>query len=78
MLAEKFILFLESLIRRGVYADGSPKVLSTSPHVPAKQDMTDAATMPSLPHARRRLGHHLFTCSPSGTPARFLMGSCTP
>ncbi len=38
MLAEKFILFLESLIRsqsRG-YPDGSPRVLSTSPFVPTK------------------------------------------
>jgi hypothetical protein len=36
MLAEKFILFLESLIRsesRG-YPDGSPRVLSTSTFVP--------------------------------------------
>jgi hypothetical protein len=36
MLAEKFFLFLESLIRVKTHADGSPKVLSTSPHVPLK------------------------------------------
>ena len=35
MLAEKFILVLESLIRGGrSYPDGSPRVVSTSPHVP--------------------------------------------
>lgn len=35
MLAEKFILVLESLIRGGrTYPDGSPRVISTSPHVP--------------------------------------------
>lgn len=37
MLAEKFFLVLESLIRRGgTYPDGSPRVISTSPHVPMK------------------------------------------
>jgi hypothetical protein len=35
MLAEKFILVLESLIRGGrTYPDGSPRVISTSAHVP--------------------------------------------
>ena len=35
MLAEKFFLVLESLIRSGrTYPDGSPQVISTSPHVP--------------------------------------------
>jgi len=34
MLAEKFILVLESLIRGRTYPDGSPRVISTSPHVP--------------------------------------------
>ena len=35
MLAEKFFLVLESLIRGGrTYPDGSPRVISTSPHVP--------------------------------------------
>lgn len=35
MLAEKFILVLESLLRGGrSYPDGSPRVVSTSPHVP--------------------------------------------
>jgi hypothetical protein len=33
MLAEKFILLLETLKRSG-YADGGPRVVSTSPHVP--------------------------------------------
>ena len=39
MLAEKFMLLVEALIRvdhRG-YADGGPRVVSTSPHVPVKQ-----------------------------------------
>jgi hypothetical protein len=36
MLAEKFILTIESLIRGRVYSDGSPRVVSTSPHVPVK------------------------------------------
>ncbi|WP_256464313.1 hypothetical protein [Bradyrhizobium sp. 21] len=37
MLAEKFFLVLESLIRGDrFYADGSPRVISTSPHVPMK------------------------------------------
>ena len=37
MLAEKFILLLEALRRSGSdksYADGAPKVVSYSPHVP--------------------------------------------
>jgi hypothetical protein len=36
MLAEKFFLILESLIRTQTYSDGSPRVISTSPHVPVK------------------------------------------
>ncbi|WP_407174383.1 hypothetical protein [Bradyrhizobium sp. STM 3562] len=36
MLAEKFFLMLETLIRSHAYADGSPPVVSTSPHVPVK------------------------------------------
>ncbi len=37
MLAEKFFLVLESLIRSDrTYPDGSPRVISTSPHVPVK------------------------------------------
>jgi hypothetical protein len=35
MLAEKFILLLETL-KSHAYADGSPRVVSTSPHVPMK------------------------------------------
>jgi hypothetical protein len=35
MLAEKFFLVLEA-IKRSSYADGSPRVISTSPHVPVK------------------------------------------
>ena len=36
MLAEKFILLVEALIRSEsrVHPDGSPRVVSTSPHVP--------------------------------------------
>ena len=36
MLAEKFILLLESIIRSQTYTDGSPRVVSSSPHVPVK------------------------------------------
>jgi hypothetical protein len=36
MLAEKFILILEALIRGNQYADGSVRVQSRSPHVPIK------------------------------------------
>ena len=38
MLSEKFILMLEALIKtRGRdYPDGSPRVVSNSPHVPVK------------------------------------------
>lgn len=37
MLAEKFFLVLESLIRGDrTHSDGSPRVVSTSPHVPVK------------------------------------------
>jgi hypothetical protein len=37
MLAEKFFLVLEALIRGGqTYADGSPRNVSTSSHVPVK------------------------------------------
>lgn len=35
MLAEKFFLLLETLKSRS-YPDGSPRVVSTSPHVPIK------------------------------------------
>jgi hypothetical protein len=34
MLAEKFILYLETLIRSPAHADGSPRIVSSSPHVP--------------------------------------------
>jgi hypothetical protein len=38
MLAKKFILFLEALIRsdNSRHADGAPKVIYTSQHVPVK------------------------------------------
>ena len=36
MLSEKFILVLESLIRSQPHPDGSPRVVSASPHVPVK------------------------------------------
>jgi hypothetical protein len=34
MLAEKFILYLETLIRSPSHSDGRPRIVSTSPHVP--------------------------------------------
>ncbi len=37
MLAEKFFLYLEALIKsQQTHADGSPRVISSSPHVPVK------------------------------------------
>ena len=36
MLAEKFFLYLETLLKSPTHSDGSPRVLSTSPHVPVK------------------------------------------
>ena len=35
MLAEKFFLLLETL-RSHTYSDGSPRVVSTTPHIPVK------------------------------------------
>ena len=39
MLAEKFILLLEALVKSNgnIYPDGSTRVVSTSPHVPMKR-----------------------------------------
>jgi hypothetical protein len=34
MLAEKFFLILESLIRSQTHTDGSTRIVSSSPHVP--------------------------------------------
>ncbi len=36
MLAEKFILVLETLLKSQTYPDGSPRAVSTSPHIPVK------------------------------------------
>jgi hypothetical protein len=38
MLAEKFFLYLEALIKSQniSHSDGSPRVVSSSPHVPVK------------------------------------------
>jgi len=36
MLSEKFFLVLESLIKGRTDPDGSPRVVSTSPHIPVK------------------------------------------
>jgi len=36
MLAEKFFLYLEALIERKAHADGSPRMVSESPHVPIR------------------------------------------
>jgi hypothetical protein len=38
MLAEKFLLILETLLKPNnqSYADGAPRVISSSPHVPVK------------------------------------------
>ncbi|MBX9650074.1 MAG: hypothetical protein K2X57_23800 [Xanthobacteraceae bacterium] len=44
MLAEKFFLMLEAIKRSNYsnYPDGSPRVISTSPHVPVKLPMNAA------------------------------------
>lgn len=36
MLAEKFFLYLEALIRNQSHSDGSPRVVSTAQLVPVK------------------------------------------
>jgi hypothetical protein len=37
MLAEKFFLYLEALFKaQHTHSDGSPRVISSSPHVPVK------------------------------------------
>jgi hypothetical protein len=37
MLAEKFFLYLEALIKsQQTHSDGSPRVISSSPHVPVR------------------------------------------
>ena len=36
MLAEKFMLVLEALRSQTAHPDGSPRVVSTSPHVPVQ------------------------------------------
>jgi hypothetical protein len=40
MLAEKFILYVEALMRNQAHSDESPRVVSTSPHVPVKLPST--------------------------------------
>ena len=50
MLAEKFILFLEALRRSddSRHADGAPKVIYTSQHVPLKLPPNKARKRPIL------------------------------
>jgi hypothetical protein len=36
MLSEKFFLLLESMIRQQARSDGSPRIVSSSPHVPVQ------------------------------------------
>jgi len=49
MLAEKFFLMLESLIwTQGLsHTDGSPRVISSSPHVPVQLPITPGKAEPS-------------------------------
>jgi hypothetical protein len=49
MLAEKFFLLLETLKSR-TYPDGSPRVVSSSPHVPV--DLADSSLSRSGTEAR--------------------------
>jgi hypothetical protein len=44
MLAEKFFLLLESMLRSQSYTDGSPRVVSSSPHVPVKLPQQNGRT----------------------------------
>jgi hypothetical protein len=46
MLAEKFLLLLETL-RSHAHPDGSPRVVSSSPHIPVK--LPDAKSQPPEP-----------------------------
>jgi hypothetical protein len=57
MLAEKFILVIESLIEgQGydvqVYSDGAPRVLSSSPHVPIALPLSQSIASPRSATAR--------------------------
>lgn len=36
MLAEKFFLYLETLLKGQNYPDGGQRVVSSSPHIPVK------------------------------------------
>jgi hypothetical protein len=59
MLAEKFFLLLETLKGR-THPDGSPRVVSSSPHVPvklssAKEAGAEAAVAPSFLERDERL-----------------------
>ena len=52
MLSEKFLLFLEALIKGRddplpTYADGAPRVTSSAPHVPVLLPIRGAAHGPS-------------------------------
>ncbi len=54
MLAEKFIIYLEALIKDRDYAvptysDGAPRVTSSSPHVPVVLPGSATFTSPSAP-----------------------------
>ena len=53
MLAEKFFLILESLIRSQAHADGSPRVVSSSPHIPSHVADSEIARSPTKNPARR-------------------------
>ena len=49
MLAEKFFLYLEALIEsRKAHADGSPRVVSESPHVPIRLPAAQCKVPPTF------------------------------
>lgn len=49
MLAEKFFLYLEALIESGkAHADGSPRVVSESPHVPIRLPAAQCKVPPTF------------------------------
>jgi hypothetical protein len=64
MLAEKFLLMIETLIRSQAYMDGSRRVVSTSPHVPVTLPAASRAEPPAAdrqvdPQASRALDPYM-------------------
>ena len=73
MLAEKFILALETLIRSRTHPDGSPRVASTSPHVPVR--LRSGCHRTRLPRAIAPSTYRLVT--PADLLAGMRVSSCS-